>query len=162
MFSPASSTLLHNSKIPPTLQPFKPPHRPWKTPVNPPRPSNFQPPRTKTLPYAEAEIPQIIHLLTQSPPSTQRKTLETYFTPSASFTHPFCRTGSFEGSRWLIWCIYRWYKILSPRIEISVDSVGAFCLIHSSLVPPHPGPAHPSLPHPLPLKKKGRKRRGER
>lgn len=72
----------------------------------------------------EAEIPQVIHLLTQSPPSTQRKTLETYFTPSASFTHPFCRTGSFEGSRWLIWCIYRWYKIMSPKIEISVDSVG--------------------------------------
>ncbi|CAD6589431.1 MAG: hypothetical protein ASARMPREDX12_003767 [Alectoria sarmentosa] len=70
----------------------------------------------------EAEIPQVIHLLTQSPPSTQRKTLETYFTPSASFTHPFCRTGSFEGSRWLIWCIYRWYKIMSPKIEISVDS----------------------------------------
>ncbi|KAF6224322.1 hypothetical protein HO133_010899 [Letharia lupina] len=74
-------------------------------------------------PSTEAEIPQVIHLLTQSPPSTQRKTLETYFTPSASFTHPFCRTGSFEGSRWLIWCIYRWYKIMSPKIEISVDSV---------------------------------------
>ncbi|CAF9930459.1 hypothetical protein IMSHALPRED_008180 [Imshaugia aleurites] len=71
----------------------------------------------------QAEIPQIIHLLTQSPPSTQRKTLEKYFLPSASFTHPFCRTGSFEGSRWLIWRIYRWYKIMSPKIEISVDSV---------------------------------------
>ena len=139
MFSPASSTLLHNSKIPSTLQPFKPPHRPWKTQVNPPRTSNFQPPRTKTPLYPEAEIPQIIHLLTQSPPSTQRKTLETYFTPSASFTHPFCRTGSFEGSRWLIWCIYRWYKILSPRIEISVDSVGAF-FPNSSLPPPPPPP----------------------
>ncbi|KAL8743064.1 MAG: hypothetical protein Q9184_008158, partial [Pyrenodesmia sp. 2 TL-2023] len=53
----------------------------------------------------------------------QRATIERYFTPSASFTHPFCRTGSFEGSRWLIWCIYRWYKIMSPRIEISIDGV---------------------------------------
>ncbi|KAL8811196.1 MAG: hypothetical protein Q9200_001979 [Gallowayella weberi] len=32
-------------------------------------------------------------------------------------------TGSFEGSRWLIWCIYRWYKIMSPRIDINVDSI---------------------------------------
>ena len=72
----------------------------------------------------ESEITAIIHHLTQSSPSLQRRTIETYFTPSASFTHPFCRTGSFEGSRWLIWCIYRWYKILSPRIEISVDSIG--------------------------------------
>ncbi|KAK4695792.1 hypothetical protein P7C71_g2029, partial [Lecanoromycetidae sp. Uapishka_2] len=71
-----------------------------------------------------AEINHIIHLLTQSPPATQRATIEKYFTPNASFTHPFCRTGSFEGSRWLIWCIYRWYKIMSPRIEIAVDSVG--------------------------------------
>ena len=70
-----------------------------------------------------AEIPQIIRLLTQSAPTTQRATIEKYFTPSASFTHPFCRTGSFDGSRWLIWCIYRWYKILSPKIEISITSV---------------------------------------
>ncbi|CAL8581756.1 hypothetical protein XPA_007442 [Xanthoria parietina] len=70
-----------------------------------------------------SDIPRVIRLLTQSAPSTQRATVEKYFTPSASFTHPFCRTGSFEGSRWLIWCIYRWYKIMSPRIEISVDGI---------------------------------------
>ncbi|KAL9602639.1 MAG: hypothetical protein Q9179_002470 [Wetmoreana sp. 5 TL-2023] len=70
-----------------------------------------------------SEIPRIIRLLTQSQPSTQRATVETYFTPSASFTHPFCRTGSFEGSRWLIWCIYRWYKILSPRIDFDIGGV---------------------------------------
>ncbi|KAL2050593.1 hypothetical protein ABVK25_009101 [Lepraria finkii] len=71
----------------------------------------------------QSEIPRIIHLLTQSSPSLQRATLEKYFTPNASFTHPICRTGSFGGSRWLIWCIYRWYKILSPRIVLGVDSV---------------------------------------
>ena len=105
--------------------------RPWKTPVTPaPSCQNTKP----LTPSTEAEIPQVIHLLTQSPPSTQRKTIEKYFTPSASFTHPLCRTGSFEGSRWLIWCIYRWYKIMSPRIEISVDSVGmSFYFLSSSL-----------------------------
>ncbi|KAL9021153.1 MAG: hypothetical protein Q9185_001692 [Variospora sp. 1 TL-2023] len=70
-----------------------------------------------------ADISRVIRLLTQSQPSIQRATVEKYFTPSASFTHPLCRTGSYEGSRWLIWCIYRWYKIMSPRIEISIDGV---------------------------------------
>ncbi|KAH3944049.1 hypothetical protein HBH98_150890 [Parastagonospora nodorum] len=69
------------------------------------------------------EIPGIIHLLTQSPPSIQYETIETYFTPTASFTHPFCRTGSHDNSRWLIAAIYRWYKIMSPRIDVSVQSV---------------------------------------
>ena len=88
-----------------------------------------------------AEITQVIHLLTQSPPSLQQATIERYFTPDASFEHPVCRTGSFAinpsfdlgplgpasyytNSRWLIKCIYRWYKILSPKIEFEVDSVG--------------------------------------
>lgn len=70
-----------------------------------------------------SEIPRVIRLLTQSTPATQRATVEKYFTPSASFTHPFCRTGSFEGSRWLIWCIYRWYKIMSPRIDLEIDGI---------------------------------------
>lgn len=66
----------------------------------------------------------MIHLLTQSPPSIQHETIETYFTPNASFIHPFCRTGSWSNSRWLIGAIYRWYKIMSPRIDITVQSVG--------------------------------------
>ncbi|KAL8864121.1 MAG: hypothetical protein Q9174_007462, partial [Haloplaca sp. 1 TL-2023] len=52
-----------------------------------------------------------------------RATVEKYFTPSASFAHPFCRTGSFEGSRWLIWCIYRWYKIMAPRVDIDIEGI---------------------------------------
>ncbi|PGH23579.1 hypothetical protein AJ80_02359 [Polytolypa hystricis UAMH7299] len=70
-----------------------------------------------------AEIPHIIHLLTESIPSVQQQTVEKFFTSSASLTHPFCRTGSFEGSRWLILCIYRFYKIMSPRIDLEVQSV---------------------------------------
>ena len=90
-----------------------------------------------------AEITQVIHLLTQSPPSLQKLALERYFTRDASFTHPLCRTGSFAFdpqfslgplgpaskytcSRWFILCIYRWYKIMSPRIELGADSVGMY------------------------------------
>ncbi|KAF2196530.1 hypothetical protein GQ43DRAFT_452286 [Delitschia confertaspora ATCC 74209] len=69
------------------------------------------------------EIPHVIHLLTQTSPSLQRSTISTYFTQRASFTHPFCRTGSWQHSRFLIWAIYRWYKILSPKIELHVNSV---------------------------------------
>ena len=50
--------------------------------------------------------------------------------PSASFTHPFCRTGSFEGSRNLIHAIYKWYKLLSPKIELKVNSVGMYTRLH--------------------------------
>ncbi|KAJ4375265.1 hypothetical protein N0V83_002351 [Neocucurbitaria cava] len=73
--------------------------------------------------YTVKEISGVIHLLTQSPPSVQRETIETYFTPNASFTHPFCRTGSWPNSRWLVEMIYRWYKIMSPSIDITVQSV---------------------------------------
>lgn len=70
------------------------------------------------------EIAGVIHLLTQSPPSTQRQTIEKYFSLDASFTHPFCRTGKWPNSRMLIQIIYRWYKIMSPSIDITVHSVG--------------------------------------
>lgn len=43
--------------------------------------------------WTVSEIPQVIKTLTQSP-SAQQRALETYFTPTASFKHPFCRTGS--------------------------------------------------------------------
>ncbi|KAI9711840.1 MAG: hypothetical protein M1820_001985 [Bogoriella megaspora] len=70
------------------------------------------------------EVPGVIHLLTQTPPSIQRHTILTHFSPTASFTHPFCRVESwFPASQTLILFIYRWYKILSPRILLSVDSV---------------------------------------
>jgi hypothetical protein len=74
--------------------------------------------------YIVREIPSVIRLLTQSPPSLQRATIEKFFIPTASFSHPFCRTWSSTSSRWLIIMIYRFYKILSPRIDVEVKSVG--------------------------------------
>ncbi|GAB7357839.1 hypothetical protein MBLNU230_g0010t1 [Neophaeotheca triangularis] len=69
------------------------------------------------------DVSRVIHKLTQNPPNEQAAAIDAYFTPNASFTHPFCRTGSFEGSRHLIHSIYRWYKILSPKIDLTVHSV---------------------------------------
>jgi len=72
------------------------------------------------------DITQVVHTLCQGTPDQQTKAINTYFTPNASFTHPFCRTGSFDGSRNLIHAIYKWYKLLSPKIELNVNSIGRF------------------------------------
>ncbi|KAK0352030.1 hypothetical protein LTR94_022500, partial [Friedmanniomyces endolithicus] len=79
------------------------------------------------------EITDIVLRLTQGSPKTQAQTINQYFTPNASFTHPFCRTGSFEGSRWLIHAIFRWYKIMSPRVKAQVNGIGM-------TTPPPPAP----------------------
>ncbi|KAL4940446.1 hypothetical protein BDV06DRAFT_196668 [Aspergillus oleicola] len=69
------------------------------------------------------EISSVIHLLTQSPPSLQEATIDRFFTPNAAFAHPFCRVWSSNGSRWAVKKIYQWYKIMSPNIDLRVDSV---------------------------------------
>lgn len=80
------------------------------------------------------EIASVIDTLTKGSPQQQEDALNTYFLPNASFIHPFCRVPSFSqgsiplasdlDSRWLILGIYRWYRTLSPRIDLTVDSAG--------------------------------------
>ena len=87
------------------------------------------------------EITPIIHLLCQSPPALQKQTIEKYFTRDAKFIHPICRTPSYDYqsdvnlgalgnlddytcSRFLVLAIFRWYKIMSPKIELQVESIG--------------------------------------
>ncbi|KAI0404511.1 hypothetical protein F4802DRAFT_567316 [Xylaria palmicola] len=83
----------------------------------------------------EEEISGVIHSLTQGTREEQEKTLNDYFLPDAYFVHPFCRVPSFESvhvpfnktewavnSRFLVLLVYRWYKIMSPRISLEVDS----------------------------------------
>lgn len=73
------------------------------------------------------EVGPLIHsLTTTTSPSTQRKTLERYFTSNASFDHPLCAVDSSLSpieSRRLLLAVYRWYKILSPIISLDVNSV---------------------------------------
>ncbi|KAF3350763.1 hypothetical protein VdG2_01227 [Verticillium dahliae VDG2] len=80
------------------------------------------------------EIRPIIKSLTQGTPAEQQQTLETYFPPDATFAHPFCRVPSIPtyalpflpdtpvNSRLVILFIYRWYRILSPRIDVDISS----------------------------------------
>lgn len=66
------------------------------------------------------DIQTVIYKLTTGSPRLQRQTLEAYFTPNASFHHPFCAV---HGNRNRILSIFRWYKILSPRIDINVNGI---------------------------------------
>ncbi|KAI9902420.1 hypothetical protein N3K66_001772 [Trichothecium roseum] len=78
------------------------------------------------------EIGNVITTLCKGSPEQQESTLKAYFLPNASFTHPFCRVPSFSkgdvplaggvDSLWVILGVYRWYRTMSPHIDIAVDS----------------------------------------
>ncbi|KAK0627201.1 hypothetical protein B0T14DRAFT_403514, partial [Immersiella caudata] len=78
------------------------------------------------------DIRGVIRSLAQGTPAEQQETINRYFLPSASFTHPFVRVPSFANktvpllgevnSRMLILAIYKWYKLLSPQITLQIES----------------------------------------
>jgi len=70
-----------------------------------------------------ADIELVIQHLVSTPPSVQKAAVEKYFTSDGQFVHPFCRTINFANSRYQVERIYRWYKILSPKISAKVHSV---------------------------------------
>jgi hypothetical protein len=90
----------------------------------------FSPSKTLTIPINTspvAEIPSVVHALCTSSPRVQREALETFFLPSASFDHPIVRVEPLTSpvpSRSIILGIYRWYKIISPHVDLRVESVG--------------------------------------
>ncbi|KAH6976868.1 hypothetical protein EDB80DRAFT_757484 [Ilyonectria destructans] len=79
------------------------------------------------------EIEGVIKALTHGNPKKQEATLSRHFLQNASFSHPYCHVPSFSkglipffkglDSRWVLLAIYRWYRILSPHIDIKIDSV---------------------------------------
>lgn len=78
------------------------------------------------------DIKNVLQALTQGTPEAQHDAIYRYFAPGAAFEHPFCWVPSFKNlnvpfvgeidSRILIAAIYRWYKILSPKIELELES----------------------------------------
>ncbi|KAK3294801.1 uncharacterized protein B0H64DRAFT_401613 [Chaetomium fimeti] len=78
------------------------------------------------------DIKHVLRTLTQGSPDAQHDVIYRYFAPGAVFEHPFCWVPSFKNvnvprvgkidSRVLIAAIYRWYKILSPKIEFELES----------------------------------------
>ncbi|KAF8469055.1 hypothetical protein BDZ91DRAFT_792828 [Kalaharituber pfeilii] len=89
------------------------------------------------------EVPAILHGLTSSSISHQSHVIYKYFLPNASFQHPLAYVPSFAlerrqhgnsgpascwtkakvDSRLLMKGIYRWYRMLSPSINLRVHSV---------------------------------------
>lgn len=76
------------------------------------------------------DIEGVIKKLTTGTPQVQQDTLRKHFVADAAFIHPFCYVPRFTkapvlgfSSLWVLLCIYRWYRILSPKIDISIDSV---------------------------------------
>lgn len=81
----------------------------------------------------ERQINAVIQGLCARSMAEQEDTISCYFTPDAYFVHPFCRVPSFSmkafflgdrqfNSRDIIHFIYQWYRILSPHIDIRVES----------------------------------------
>ncbi|RDA94200.1 hypothetical protein CP533_6643 [Ophiocordyceps camponoti-saundersi (nom. inval.)] len=78
------------------------------------------------------DISGVITTLATGSPAEQEATLQNYFLSNASFSHPMCRVPSFPkgtipfapnvDSRAIILQIYRWYRTLSPHVDINVDS----------------------------------------
>lgn len=79
------------------------------------------------------DVSAVIQMLIESPPSLQQRAIERFFTPSAEFVHPFCRVWGYKGSRWAVIKIFQWYKIMSPRIEHQIHSIGTHRFIMSKV-----------------------------
>lgn len=86
----------------------------------------------------EQEARQVVRSLCQGTVDEQRRTLDRFFTPDFSFVHPFCAVPSFAerrvpvlgfrvSSRHVVRSIFQWYRMLSPTIEIEIDSVCKYC-----------------------------------
>ncbi|EPE09390.1 flavin-binding monooxygenase-like protein [Ophiostoma piceae UAMH 11346] len=109
-------------------------------------------PFTHIMENPTAEIKDIILTLCTKPRAEQQAAVVRYFVPDAEFVHPLCRVPPYKGdiagdvlpraavkasphlhldrtrnvkleSRRAVGAIFRWYKILSPHIEIGFESV---------------------------------------
>ncbi|KAH6659492.1 hypothetical protein BKA67DRAFT_15603 [Truncatella angustata] len=77
------------------------------------------------------QIGGVIEALCTQTIAEQQAALDDYFTPDAFFVHPLCRVPSFSGTKvlgteinslWLLKYIYQWYRVLSPHIDLTIES----------------------------------------
>ncbi|KAJ6558192.1 hypothetical protein B0H19DRAFT_946469 [Mycena capillaripes] len=70
------------------------------------------------------EVGAVVSLLTAAAaPDIQKLAFLKYLTPDAGFRHPLCNVVPGPGSRDRLLGIYQWYRIMSPRIDLTVKSV---------------------------------------
>ncbi|KAF7290753.1 hypothetical protein MIND_01316000 [Mycena indigotica] len=71
-----------------------------------------------------SEIGAVVSLLTAAAaPDIQKAAFLRYMTSDAGFRHPLCSVLPGPGSRERVLGIYQWYRIMSPRIDITVNNV---------------------------------------
>ncbi|KAJ7605242.1 hypothetical protein DFH06DRAFT_1287282 [Mycena polygramma] len=71
-----------------------------------------------------SEVGAVVSLLTAAAaPDIQKVAFLKYLTPDAGFRHPLCNVAPGPGSRERVLGIYQWYRIMSPRIDITVKNV---------------------------------------
>ncbi|KAI0051319.1 hypothetical protein FA95DRAFT_1587260 [Auriscalpium vulgare] len=70
------------------------------------------------------DIEKVVQLLTTSAsPDIQKAAVQKYFTSDAAFHHPVVTVASAPASRESILGIFQWYRIISPHIDLTVNSV---------------------------------------
>ncbi|KAJ7301838.1 hypothetical protein B0H14DRAFT_2668025 [Mycena olivaceomarginata] len=70
-----------------------------------------------------SEIGAVVSLLTAAAaPEIQKSAFLKYITPDAGFRHPICNVTPGPGSRERVLGIFQWYRIMSPHIDITVNS----------------------------------------
>ncbi|KAJ7810863.1 hypothetical protein B0H14DRAFT_2607026 [Mycena olivaceomarginata] len=70
-----------------------------------------------------SEIGAVVSLLTAATaPEIQKSAFLKYITPDAGFRHPICNVTPGPGSRERVLGIFQWYRIMSPHIDITVNS----------------------------------------
>ncbi|KAF8906970.1 hypothetical protein CPB84DRAFT_1704369 [Gymnopilus junonius] len=70
------------------------------------------------------EIISVAYQLTATEsPDVQKAAVERYMTPDVGFKHPVCSVNPGPNSRESVLGIYQWYRVLSPHIDIGIESV---------------------------------------
>jgi len=79
----------------------------------------------------QEQIAGVIGLLTSAKDAdTQKEAVYQYFTSDAGFRHPLCSVAPGPNSRETILGIYQWYRVMSPTLDIDVQEVGEYPIIH--------------------------------
>lgn len=73
-------------------------------------------------PVAEIESVVLNVTATQSP-DIQQAAFQRYMSQDMGFRHPVCSIHPGPSSRNKVLGVYQWYRVLSPRIDIRIDSV---------------------------------------
>ncbi|KAF8151767.1 hypothetical protein B0H34DRAFT_823324 [Crassisporium funariophilum] len=66
----------------------------------------------------------VLQLTATDSPDVQKATVERYMTSDVSFRHPVCSVASGPNSRHGVLGIYQWYRVLSPNVDLNVESIG--------------------------------------